>query len=120
MRTSGDLFNKCNRDGEEKVRRLLAEKTYCTHDEIPIIEEWLRRKDEERSLKREEENNKIALDMLDAAKRQATAAETAASSALEQARIARTAKNIAIIAAVVGIITLIVNIIISIFIESKP
>jgi len=50
MRRADDLFAKCERDGEETVRKSLADKTYCTHSEIPIIKEWLRRKDEERAL----------------------------------------------------------------------
>jgi hypothetical protein len=48
MRTADDLFAKCERDGEEVVRKRMAEKVYCTHDETSIVQEWLRRKDEER------------------------------------------------------------------------
>ncbi|MEK6909907.1 MAG: hypothetical protein AABW61_02400 [Candidatus Aenigmatarchaeota archaeon] len=67
MRTADDIFAKCERDGEETVRKRLAQKNYCTHDEIPIVEEWLRHKDEERAIataskrdKREEETLSIA------------------------------------------------------------
>lgn len=76
MRSANDLFAKCERVGEDTVRKLLAGKTFCTHDEIPIVEEWLRRKDKERAVAssskrdvREEETlsiakeaNRIALD----------------------------------------------------------
>jgi hypothetical protein len=84
MRKADDLFSKCERDGEETVRKLLAEKTYCTHDEIPIVEEWLRRKDEERTVvrasirdAREERTLSIAEE-----------ANRIASSALAEARLA--------------------------------
>jgi hypothetical protein len=62
MRTANDLFAKCERDGEETVRKRLAQRDYCTHDEIPIVEEWLRSKEEQRTLaslaKRDEREEK--------------------------------------------------------------
>jgi hypothetical protein len=62
MRTADDLFAKCERDGEEIVRKRLAQRDYCTHDEIPIIEEWLHGKEEQRTLaslaKRDEREEK--------------------------------------------------------------
>jgi len=84
MRSADDLFAKCKRDGEEIVRKRLPERTYCTHEETPIIEEWLRRKDEERGLASSSKRDAREEETLSIAKE----ANRIASSALTEARFA--------------------------------
>lgn len=97
MRTAEDLFAKCERDGEETVRKRFAEKRYCTHDEIPIVEEWLRRKDEERT------NASISEEL--------RLTREANSFAREANLLAKKANTIALIALIVAIIAIIVSVI---------
>ena len=98
MRDADDLFAKCEKDGEEIVRKRFAEKIYCTHDEVPIVEEWLRRKDEARS-------------RLAASKRDEREEKTLS--------IARRANTIAIIAMILSVAMTIITIIIQFFIKKS-
>jgi hypothetical protein len=84
MRTADDLFKKCEKDGEELVRKRFAEDVYCTHDEKPIIQEWLRRKDEERALASSSKRDAREQETLSIAKE----ANRIAFSALAEARFA--------------------------------
>lgn len=103
MRNSDELFKKCERDGEEHVRKKLAEKIYCTHEEVPIIEEWLRRKDLERA-------NASISEELRLAREANSIARDSNSFARKANRIAKKANIIAIIASVIAIISFIISI----------
>uniref|UniRef100_A0A6M3LWQ4 Uncharacterized protein n=1 Tax=viral metagenome TaxID=1070528 RepID=A0A6M3LWQ4_9ZZZZ len=83
MRKPTDLIAICEKDGEESIKKQLIERTRFSHDECSVVEEWLRRKEEERALDssskrdaREEETlsiareaNRIASNALSEAKR---------------------------------------------------
>jgi len=109
MRSTDDLFSKCERDGEEAVRNRMAENVYCTKDERPIIQEWLRRKDEVRSLAasskrdaREEETLSIAKEANRIASDALIVARSSSKSARKQARWAMWAAIIATTAIIIA------------------
>jgi hypothetical protein len=101
--------------GEDTVRKYLAQGSYG-HNKVPLVNEWLLRKDEERKLvssskrdAREEETlaiareaNSIALEALDTAR-------SSSKSAKEQARWAMWAAIIATIAIIIAAMAYIKN-----------
>lgn len=104
MRTPEEMFSKCERDGEDAVRKGLAAKSYCEHDEAPIAEEWLRRKDEERALASSSKRDAREEETLSIAKE----ANCIASNAFEEAKLANRSRwkdrTITIIAIIIAAI----------------
>ncbi|MDP3744441.1 MAG: hypothetical protein Q8Q76_08900 [Methylotenera sp.] len=109
-------------DNEAEVRERLASRQYHS-EQVPIIQEWLRRKEEARSAAsstkrdaREEETLSIAKEALSIAKEanriaseDLAAAQSSATSAFEQARWAKWAAIIATVAAIIATVAAMVG-----------
>jgi hypothetical protein len=95
MLTKDELWPQLDRDGENVVREKLATEIYG-HDCKPLIQEWLRRKEEERSAASSKEYKAMA------------------SEHLLHARSAKNAAWIAAVAAMIAIVPAIAAVIISI------
>lgn len=93
------FFAELEKLGEDEARKRLASKAVYGGDKAALVEEWLRRKDQERSdaVKREE---------ISVARAAADAARDAAHEARTANKTARIAIAIAAIAVIVSIITL--------------
>ena len=92
-----EFFAELEEIGEDEVRKRFATGRIYDHGKSPLVEEWLRRKDQERedSLNRE----------------QIEIAREAATSARDAARAARSAVNTAKIVAIIAAIAIILSII---------
>jgi hypothetical protein len=108
MRDPDELFAKCERDGEDAVRTGIAADSYCTHDEVSTVKEWLRRKDQERASLRDTEVLAVAKEANTFAREANTIARDEAAAAARSARWAKIAAIIAAIAAIISIVTTIV------------
>ena len=104
MRRTDDLFAKCEKDGEEIVRKSLADKTYCSHSETPIIEEWLRRKDEERAIASSSKRDAREEETLAIAKEANRIASSALAETRAEARLSRRSRWIDRIIPIIAII----------------
>lgn len=117
------FFADLDQDGEDSVRKKYASRAIYGSDKAPLVEEWLRRKDQERVEHSRSEEIKIARRASEAAERAACAAERdaaaaeraalAAESAAAEARAsnqtAKTAKHISIAMLIITAIGILVS-----------
>ncbi len=105
-----EFFAKLEETGEDVVRAHLAQRIYGGSRE-PLVEEWLRRKEQERNDSSEREQIAIAREAAAAARDSADAARDSAAEAKEVNRFAKQANTIAKIAIAVAAIAAIMSII---------
>ena len=105
MRSADDLFAKCERDGEDIVRKRMAENIYCsTKEERSIVQEWLRRKDEGRNLASSSKRDAREEETLSIANEANLIASRALDTAESEARLARRSRWIDRIIPMIAII----------------
>jgi hypothetical protein len=97
------FFAELEAAGEIAIRNRLATNAIYGGDKKPLVEEWLRRKDQERA-------DAFNAEQLAVARADAAAARDAADAARDAAREAKTANRIAKAAIVIAIISTIIAI----------
>ncbi len=105
-----EVYAELDEIGEDEVRTRLARRIYGGSRE-PLVEEWLRRKEQERNDSSEREQIAIAREAAAAARDSADAARDSAAEAKEANRFAKQANTIAKIAIAVAAIAAIMSII---------
>ena len=103
-----EFYAGLEKEGEDQVRKNLATERIYGSDKRPRVEEWLRRKDQDREDSRNREEIEIARDAAASARDAADAARDAADTARETVREARKANKIATMAIAIAIGSMIV------------
>ena len=106
-----EFYAELEKEGEDQVRKNLATERIYGSTKRPLVEEWLRRKDQEREDSLNREQIKIAREAASAASEAARAAESSAKSARDTAREARKANKLATMAIIIAAGSMIVVII---------